>query len=169
MLRVILLSIIVLCIAGCESSSRVIESGTVEMSPHTYAMDPQAFDAWALNHGHRQDVPIRMFSITDQCGGCFKPYPNTFDTDRAHWDLEGITVWKPHGATICAIRCFDPHHLTLDDQCKLLHEEGHREDFALGSAGASHYWHLLCLMPNGAFFLTHPEINERLRREGFLK
>jgi hypothetical protein len=169
MLRIILIAAAILALAGCESSARIIQSGSVELAPHTYAMSSAAFDAWAANHGRRQCTIIPIYSISEQCGGCFRPYPSTPSGEAAHTDLEGLTVWKPHGATICAIRCYDPHHLTLDDQCKLLHEEGHREDFALGSAGASHYWHLLCLMPNGAFFLTHPEINERLRREGFLK
>jgi hypothetical protein len=164
-MRLLLLTAIVLAFTGCNQF-RTIEAGAVELEPHTYAMSANAFDAWAFNEGHRAPF-VTVFNSTSECG-LFRPYASTSNgVAYTGGDCEGLTVWKPHGATICAIKCTDPHHLSYEDTLKLLHERAHRDDFRLGQEGASPLWILLSQCREGQFFLTHESINAHLRSLGY--
>jgi hypothetical protein len=160
-----LLAVIALSLVGCEDRMAEIKAGSVQVYPHTYAMTNVAFHDWAYNQGYRE--PTQYPDMSLPLGGSFRPYTQEKPEQFTGW-LGGLTVERVGAPIVCAIPCNDPHHLSYDDELRLIHEMGHREDATLGKGpGFSHYWVLLSQCKDGQFYLTHPEVNAQLRKEGY--
>jgi hypothetical protein len=147
-----------LALGGCGYRPTV-----VEVSPNTYAMDPYAFHCLLVK---RHATAPEVWIGAQLQGSSDHMNPNGDPMVQEVGDVNGIFFSRDK---LIAIKARDPHHLTYRNELCLVHERGHREDDYMhpGDEGASPEWAYLATVPGGQEYLTHPEINAKLRKEGY--